>query len=1014
MENVFPKIEKWVLKFWEKNKIFEKSIKQRKNKPLFSFFDGPPFATGKPHYGHILATTIKDTVLRYWTMKGYYVPRRVGWDCHGLPVENLIEKELEIKNKKEIEKLGIEKFNSACRASVFRCVKDFEETLKRVGRWADYKNSYATLENNYIESVWWVLKQLWDKGLVYKDYRISPYCPRCGTPLSNFELNQGYKQTKDPSIFIKFKIHSQPIGNGLAKIPTYLLVWTTTPWTLPANVALAVNPNADYILIREKKENYILAKKRKEILKEKYQIIKNFSGKNLVNLKYEPLFDYLSEQKAKDIDKAFRVLPADFVSLEEGTGIVHIAPLYGEDDFQIGKKFNLPLQHLVDETGLFKKEVRQWQGQFIKKAEPEIIKNLEEKGLLYKKEEVWHNYPFCWRCDSPLFYYAIESWYIAVTKIKKELIKNNKKIHWVPSHIKEGRFGQWLKEVKDWVFSRNRFWGAPIPIWLCQKEKSQNPNSKFQIQNQKKCDNFKIIGSIKELEKLSGKQLKDLHRPYIDEITFNCDKCGGEMKRVSEVFDCWFESGSMPYAQWHYPFENKNLVEKTFPADFIAEGLDQTRGWFYTLHVIATALTLREIGLGKNQPAFRNVIVNGLILDSQGRKLSKKLKNYPEPKEIFDSFGADALRYFLLASTSMGEDYRFSSEGVKEAWSKVVLTLFHSYLFFETYGFEKFQIPNPKFQIPNPKFQIPNPKFQIQNSKLQFKVQNLLDKWIVSRLNNLNQNLVKWMDSYELTKAARLFNDFIEEFSNWYIRRTRRRLQKPESQKEYQEACQTFYFVLLNLTKLIAPFLPFISEYLYQKLKSREEPESVHLCDYPLPNLKLVDRKLEIKMKEIRKIVSLALAKRAKEGIKVRQPIASLKIRDIKSGIRNNEELLDLIKEEVNVKKIVFDKNIKNEIQLDTNLTPELKEEGMIREIIRCIQRLRKKAGLKPENKILIQYFTEPELNKVLTKNKQIILKETNANRFDLEKKTEGLFNNEQEFTIAHQKLWLKIEKLKH
>lgn len=961
------KIEKKILKFWQTNKIFEKSISQRKGKPLFSFYDGPPFATGKPHYGHILATTIKDTVLRYWTMKGYQVPRRVGWDCHGLPVENLIEKELGIKNKREIEAYGIEKFNQACRASVFRCVRDFEQVLKRVGRWADYKDAYATLDNNYIESVWWVFNQLWRQGLVYQDYRVSPYCPRCGTTLSNFEVNQGYKETEDPSIFLKFKIQPS-VGSfekklGLDKTPSYFLVWTTTPWTLPGNVALAVKPKAVYLLVNQNNENYILAEKRKEILGKDYQIVKKFLGRDLVGLKYEPLFDALAKQKIENIKNAFQVLPADFVSLEEGTGLVHIAVMYGEEDFQLGKKFKLPFYHTVDHYGLFKSEVSEFEGLFVKEADLKIIENLLSRDLLYKKEKIRHSYPFCWRCDTPLLYYAITSWYIAVTRFKKELILNNKKIHWVPGYIKEGRFGNWLREARDWNFSRNRFWGAPIPIWQCLN-----------------CKEYKCIGSRKEL----GKKIKDLHRPYIDKITLECQKCGGLMKRVPEVFDCWFESGSMPYAQWHYPFENKKLVEKTFPADFIAEGLDQTRGWFYTLHILATALTLKNRGLGKSQPAFLNVIVNGLILDEQGRKLSKKLGNYPEPAEIFNRYGADALRYFLLTSTPIGEDYRFSSKGVEKIWQKFILTILHSHNFFQTYTSKKIIL------------------------KKNFQPKKLLNKWILSRLSLVNQKLISYMDQYELTKGARLLEPFVEDLSNWYIRRARPYFQKAENKKE-EEFEQTLYYVLVHLSKLMAPFCPFIAEELYQQLLTKSKntfPISVHLADYPRPNKKFINKKLEEKMEKVREIVSQALAKRNEAGLKVRQPLNELRIKD--GELRKEKELLELIKQEVNVKKITFGKTLK----LDTKITPELREEGVVREVIRNIQELRKKAGLRPKDKILVRYVGELSLNEILKRNEKMILREGKIKDLQLAGKEKQVFDIEKTIKVNEKTLWLGIKKI--
>jgi isoleucyl-tRNA synthetase len=952
----FPETERKILKFWEKNKIFEKSIKQRRGKPFYSFYDGPPFATGKPHYGHILATTIKDTVLRYWTMRGYYIPRRVGWDCHGLPVENLIEKELGLKDKKEIEEMGIKKFNDACRASVFRCVGDFQKTLKRVGRWADYKNAYATLDNDYIESVWWVFKKLWDEGLVYKDYRVTPYCPRCGTPLSNFEVNQGYKETKEKSFYLKFKIKDERFKKA------YFLVWTTTPWTLPANLALAVNPQAEYIEVKEGGENLILAEKRKAVLKGKYRLIKRFKGKEIIGTRYEPLFDYILKEKPKNIERAFQIFPADFVTLEEGSGIVHIAPMYGEDDFNLGQRENLPFFHIVDQNGRFCQEVREFAGFFVKKADSLIIDNLKKRNLFYQEEEIVHNYPFCWRCDTLLLYYALETWYIRVAQFKKRLIENNKKIRWVPAHIKKGRFGKWLEGAKDWSFSRKRFWGAPIPIWQCEK-----------------CGSYEAIGNVEEL----GRKMKDLHRPMIDKVFLKCEKCGSKMQRIEDVFDCWFESGSMPYAQWHYPFENKKLVEKTFPADFIAEGLDQTRGWFYTLHVLAGALTLKNIGLGKNRPAFKNVVVNGIILAEDGQKLSKRLKNYPDLSLIFDKYGADSLRYFLLASTPIGEDYRISEKAIAVVWRNIVATFWNCFIFFQTYRQKNFKPRN------------------------NFKTNNLLDKWILSRLNRLNQEVIQWMKIYDLTKASRLFGDFIEDLSNWYVRRSRRRFQKPANQKEKEEAGQTLYRILKKTAVLMAPFLPFISEEVYRTLAIGEDKESVHLLDFPKPNLKLIDKKLEKKMLRAREIVSQVLAQRVKAGIKVRQPLNELRIKNYE--LKGEEELLELIKEEVNVKEIIFDSKIKKEVELDTNITLGLKKEGALREVVHCVQTMRKKMGLKSADKIAIQYKGGFWLNKILAVEKNFILKELEAENFQPKKGND--FDAEKEIKIDGEKLWIGIKK---
>ncbi|MFA5086036.1 MAG: isoleucine--tRNA ligase [Candidatus Paceibacterota bacterium] len=925
--------EEKIIEFWEKEDIFRKSIENRKDSPFFSFYDGPPFATGKPHYGHVLATTIKDTVLRYWTMRGFQVPRRVGWDCHGLPVENLIEKELGIKNKKQIEEMGIQKFNDHCKQSVFACTTDWLTTLRRVGRWADYSNAYSTLDNNYIESVWWVLKQLWNKELVSRNYRVSPYCPRCSTTLSNFEVNQGYKETRDKSVYVKFKI----VDNKEFEDASFL-VWTTTPWTLPGNVALAVNKDLEYVHIKTiNNEEFILLNERLNVIEEEYKVIRKFKGKELIGLRYEPIFDYLKKEKVDNIKNAYQVFNGEFVSNEDGTGIVHINPMYGEDDFNLGKEHDLPFFHTVDTAGRFKKEVSDFQDIFVKDADPKIIENLKERNILFKEELIVHEYPYCWRCDTPLLYYAIESWYVLVTKIKDKLLKNNEKINWVPTHLKEGRFGKWLEGARDWDISRARFWGAPIPVWECES-----------------CKERVCIGSIEELKKLAIKEydLKDLHRPYIDEVRLKCPKCGKEMKRTPEVFDCWFESGSMPYAQWHYPFENKELVEKTYPADFIAEGLDQTRGWFYTLHILAAALTMDDIGLGKDNPAFKNVVVNGLVLDDKGRKLSKKLKNYPDMTDVFDKYGADPLRYFLLSSTNIGEEYRFSEDKVKEVWRKIVSALENCFVFFETYKGEDIN------EIP--------------------QTDNLLDKWILSKTEGLNRDVNKWMEKYELTKASRLFNDFIDDLSNWYIRRSRRRFQKPESEKEKEEANSTLYYVLFKLSKLMAPFTPFITEEIYLKMK-KEGKESVHLCDYPEPNIKLIDEDLETKMQEARNIVNLALAERQKVGIKVRQALSSLKVKDFDI---KEEDIIDLIRDEVNVKEVVSDKSIKEKIELDTNITPELREEGDMRELIRQIQQMRKEMKLVPEDTISVLYQKSELSDKIIGKNGETILKEVLAEEF--------------------------------
>lgn len=938
------KIEEEVLDFWDRESIFQKSIENRKSAPTFNFYDGPPFASGNPHYGHVLTSSIKDTVLRYKTMRGYNVPRRLGWDCHGLPVENLIEKELNIKSKREIEEMGILKFNEACRNNVFNCVDEWRNTLRRIGRWADYDNDYATMENSYIESVWWVLKTLWNKGLVYRDYRVTPYCYRCGTPVSNFEVNQGYAETEDPSVFIRFNVKKGKFKD------TSLLAWTTTPWTLVSNVALVVHPDKQYALVEEKGKKLILLKERISVLEEP-KVIEEIKGKDLEGVEYEPLFDDLSKEKPQGIENAFRVYLADFVGTEEGTGVVHTAVMYGEEDFNLGKKYNLPFRHAVDETGKFL--FGKWEGKRVKETDEEIIEDLKKRELLEKSERMNHSYPFCWRCDTPLLYYALHTWYVKVEKMKEKLLENNRKIRWVPEHVKEGRFGKWLEGARDWAFSRNRFWGAPIPIWECSS-----------------CNELKCIGSKKEF----GKELEDLHRPYIDEVTFHCQNCGGEMKRVEEVFDCWFESGSMPYAQWHYPFENKEYVEKNFPADFIAEGVDQTRGWFYTLHVLATALTYEDVGLGKNKPAFLNAIVNGFIFDDKGKKLSKKLKNYPDMTDVFEKYGADSLRFFLLSSTPVGEDYRFSEERVKEVYTGIISTFYHSFSFFQTYSEGKIE---------------------------KEEAQSTLNKWIFARLRETGRKVVEEMEGYNLTKASRELAAFAEDLSNWYIRRSRDLIKKGD-----RESLSVFREVLVSFSKILAPFAPFLSEHVYKEITGET---SVHLEDFPLFKEEKEDQDILKKMEKGREIASMGLKERADLQIKVRQPLSSLKVSlSAFQEIKDEKEIMDLIKEEVNVRKVLFEKLSGKKIKLDTEITPELKEEGQAREITRVIQNLRKKGNLTLEDKINL-YYKGKNIEEVLSKWKDLLREETNIVVVQEGAKEELLAT--KEIKIEGESVFLGIEK---
>lgn len=926
----FPKIEEEILEFWKKDKTFEKSLEKRKNSKFFSFYDGPPFATGLPHYGHVLAMTIKDAITRYKTMRGYFVPRRLGWDTHGLPVEYEVEKDLKISGKRQIEEMGIEKFNNLCREIVFRYTNEWERTIDRMGRWVDKSNTYSTMDLYYMESIWWVFKQLWDKGFIYRGYKSMPYCPRCGTPVSNFEVNQGYKDNvSDPSVYVKFKSKENP--------DTFFLAWTTTPWTLPANAALAVNPQITYVKVKtEDNEKLILAKDRLAVLDKKFEILEEIKGSDLEFKSYEPIYKFLSLEKNKE---SFVVMPAEFVSTEEGTGIVHIAPAFGEDDLSLALEKNIQIFHTVDEKGEFIKEVTPWAGMFVKKVDPRIIEDLKERNILFKCEKILHTYPFCWRCDTPLIYYAISTWFVKVSEIRDRLVKNNQKIHWVPKHIKEGRFGKWLADARDWAISRNRFWGTPLPIWRCEV-----------------CKEFEVFGSLKDLEKakIGDEKITDIHRPLIDEVKIKCS-CGGVAKRITEVLDCWFESGSMPYAQDHYPFENREKFEKNFPADFIGEGLDQTRGWFYTLHVLSTILF--------DKPAFKNCIVNGIILDKEGKKLSKRLRNYTEPYEIFEKLGADSLRYLLLSSSAtVGEELRISDEAISQVTRKVFLILWNIYNFFVTYAI----IDNW------------NPR------KVDLKVENVLDKWILSRLNYVIKNVTKELDNYNFPKPISLIGDFIvNDFSTWYIRRSRDRVGPTAEDGKDKNSCYTvIYWVLVSVVKLLAPVSPFLVDKIYKDLT---DEESVHLCDWPQIREELIDGKLEEEMKLVRKIVELGHAKRKEAGVKVRQPLREFKVGN--SGFEIEAGLIELIKDELNVKEVqVTTGKGEIEVSFDTKITPELEEEGRAREIIRKIQEERKALGTNPADKVNVFIPQWPEKFAEYIKKKALANSITKAETFSVKK----------------------------
>lgn len=867
----FVEREKEVLAFWKENEIFEKSVEKNKGGECFNFYDGPPTANGKPHIGHILTRVMKDIIPRYKTMKGYYVRRKAGWDTHGLPVELEVEKQLGIDGKQEIEKYGIEPFIKKCKESVWKYKHEWEVMSDRIGYWADMKNPYITYDDNYIESVWWSLKQIADKGLLYKGYKIVPYCPRCGTALSSHEVAQGYKDVEEKSVFIKFAVKGRP--------GVFFLAWTTTPWTLPSNVALCVNPKEDYVEIKVGDETYIMADALVGSLFEEgqYEKLSVKKGKDYEYTEYEPLFDYNTGAK----EKAYYVTCDGYVTLTDGTGVVHIAPAFGEDDSNVGKRYGLPFVQMVDSRGRFVKEAYDLVDVFAKDADKMIIEKLREQGKLFKELMFTHSYPFCWRCDTPLLYYARSSWFIKVTAVKEQLLASNASVNWMPPTIGTGRMGNFLENVIDWGISRERYWGTPLPIWVCNK-----------------CGKVHVVGSREELRKLGGLDHDiELHRPYIDEVKWQCE-CGGEMVRTPEVLDCWYDSGSMPFAQWHYPFENKDIFESTFPADFISEAVDQTRGWFYTLLAVSTTL------FGKSP--FRNCIVLGHVNDKDGIKMSKHKGNVVEPFTVLDKQGADATRWYFYTASAPWLPSRFSAENVSEAQRKFMGTLWNTYAFFVLYAeIDKF---NPT-------------KHKLEDCKL-----TVMDKWILSGLNSLIKFVDEGLNEYKITETSRAIGEFVDNLSNWYVRRCRDRFWGSDMTENKEAAYVTLYTVLSTLSKVIAPYVPFLAENMYQNLVAnfdKNAPLSVHLCDFPVADESRIDPELESGMNDVLKTVVLGRAARNKANIKNRQPLKRL----IYNGKKElSPELKALVEDELNVKEVDISADSAKYISYE--LKPQLKTLG--------------------------------------------------------------------------------------
>lgn len=849
----FPALEQEILDLWDEKNVFRRSVEERDPKRTYTFYDGPPFATGLPHYGHLVASILKDIVPRYWTMQGYRVERQWGWDCHGLPVENETEKDLGLKEKREIEAFGIRAFNEACRSIVLRFTREWEKTIRRLGRWVDFEHGYKTMDRDFMESVWWVFKELWNKDLIYQGFRVQPYCPRCGTPLSNFELNQpgGYQDRQDPSITVRVALADRADAE--------LWLWTTTPWTLPSNAAVAVGPDIDYVEVQT-------ADGRRVILAEARlghylpdlgpdAIVARHKGRELAGLRYEPLFGFLEASA----ERQFTVLTADYVSTEDGTGIVHIAPAFGEDDFALGQAHGLPVFRPVGADGRFDELVPPYAGIAVKDADKQIIRDLKQAGALVDQRTLDHSYPHCYRCDSPLLYMALDTWFMRIEPVKEQMLAANRATRWVPESIQEGRFGNWLEGARDWNFSRNRYWGTPIPVWICEQ-----------------CDARECLGSVADLEQRVGHAVADLHKHFVDDLEWTCG-CGGRMRRIPEIFDCWFESGSMPYAQHHYPFENVASWAEGFPADFIAEGVDQTRGWFYTLTILGAALT--------GGPAFRNVIVNGIVLAEDGEKMSKRKRNYPDPGEVLERYGADALRIYLIDSPVVNaRDVKFNEAGIEEHIRSVLLPLWNAYSFLTRYASIDGWAPDGA-----------TPDAALSE----------LDGWILSRLQTLTGTVETYMARYELFRVVPALIEYIDELTNWYIRRSRRRFWKEGEGADKLNAYRTLHEVLLTLSRVLAPFLPFISEEIYRNLSCGRRADSVHLEDYPRADESLRNPELERRMELARLAVGLGRGLRSRHNVKIRQPLPRMTVCAVDpADLAALEGVAELVKDELNVKEL--------------------------------------------------------------------------------------------------------------